>query len=101
MADTASECSWAFEVKQHFASSKIRQDTFDKLLRHAYDDAKSVDRGEADDRVGCLIMVPGETALEDPQHTHHFDTLCSSSADFAFRVGGGISGVWLAFKVVD
>lgn len=100
MGDTVSEFSWAFEVKQHFASSRIRQDTFDNWLKHAHDDAKSVDRNEADDRVGCLIMVPGETALQDPHYSDHFDMVCSSS-DFAFRVGGGMSTVWLAFKVVD
>jgi hypothetical protein len=100
IADVESEVSWAFEVKQHFAAAKIRQSTFDARLEWARKDAKDVDRDEADLRVGCLIAVPGQHILQTQDLVEHFDSLCSQ-ADVAFRIGGGVGAIWLAFAFVD
>lgn len=99
IADVESEMSWAFEVKQHFAAAKIRQSTFDARLERARRDAKDVDRDEADRRVGCLIVVPRQDTPQTSDLVEHFDGLCGS-ADVAFRIGGGIGAIWLAFAFV-
>jgi hypothetical protein len=100
IADVDSNLSWAFEVKQHFAAAKIRQSTFDAHLERARQDANDVDRHEADLRVGCLIVVPGLHFEQTPDLIGHFDKLCSQ-ADVAFRIGGGVGSVWLAFAFVS
>ena len=100
IADVDRELSWAFEVKQHFAAAKIRQSTFDARLERARRDAKNVDRDEADLRVGCLIAVPGLHFEQTPDLIEHFDGLCSQ-ADVAFRIGGGVGAIWLAFAFVN
>ncbi|WJI76109.1 MULTISPECIES: hypothetical protein [unclassified Mesorhizobium] len=99
VADVQDGISWAFEVKQHFAASKIRQATFDSRLERARRDASHVDREEADQRVGCLIMVPGEHTSESEELVTHFDSLCKN-ADVAFRLNGGLRSIWLAFALV-
>lgn len=100
IADVDRGLSWAFEVKQHFAAARIRQSTFDARLKRAQNDARQVDRNEADRRVGCLIAVPGHSMLQTQELIEHFDKLCGS-ADIAFRIGGGIGAIWLAFVFVD
>lgn len=100
IADVNSERSWAFEVKQHFSAAKIRQSTFDARLERARTDAKDLDRDEADLRVGCLIAVPGLNFEQTSEVIEHFDSLCSQ-ADVAFRIGGGVGSIWLAFAFVD
>lgn len=99
VADVENETSWAFEVKQHFAAAKIRQSTFDARLERARRDAKDVDRDEADRRVGCLIAVPRQDTPQTSDLVEHFDGLCGS-ADVAFRIGGGVGAIWLAFAFV-
>ncbi|MEZ2329037.1 hypothetical protein AB6802_04885 [Mesorhizobium sp. RCC_202] len=99
VAHVQDEISWAFEVKQHFAAPKIRQATFDAKLERARRDASQVDHEEADRRVGCLIMVPGEYAYESDDLIAHFDSLCTN-ADVAFRLNGGLRCIWLAFALV-
>lgn len=100
IADVKSETSWAFEVKQHFAAPKIRQSTFDARLERACSDARAVDGDEADKRVGCLIVVPGQAAMQNEDFTEHVDSLCAQS-DMSFRIGGGVGAIWLAFCFVD
>ena len=100
IADVESERSWAFEVKQHFAATNTRQSTFDARLERARKDAKDLDRDEADLRVGCLIAVPRLNLQQTPQIVQHFDGLYSQ-ADVAFRIGGGVGSIWLAFAFVD
>lgn len=100
IADVDRGISWAFEAKQHWAAARIRQTTFDGQLERAYADAKQIDSNEADRRVGCLIVVPGQSQLQTGDIVTHFDQLCLS-ADVAFRIGGGVGAVWLAFKFVD
>lgn len=100
VADVESQTSWAFEVKQHFAAAKIRETTFRGRLDLARRDARAVDRDEADRRVGCLIAVPGEHVVQTSELITHFDGLCEE-ADVAFRIGGGVGSVWLAFVFVD
>ncbi|MBW4329658.1 hypothetical protein KY084_02060 [Stakelama sp. CBK3Z-3] len=100
IADVDNELSWAFEVKQHFAAAKIRQSTFNSRLERACNDAKDVDRDEANSRVGCLIVVPGLHFEQTPDLVEHFDDLCAD-ADVAFRIGGGVGSIWLAFVFVD
>ncbi len=100
IAHVASETSWAFEVKQHFAAAKIRETTFRARLDLARRDAQCVDRDEADRRVGCLITVPSERVVQTAELVAHFDELCKR-ADVAFRISGGVGSVWLAFAFVD
>lgn len=100
VADVEREVSWAFEVKQHFAAARIRQSTFDERLRRAKRDAMDLDRDEADRRVGCLVVVPGSSVMQTRQLVTHYDELCSSS-NVAFRIGGGVGSIWLAFAFVD
>lgn len=99
LADPQAGLSWAFEVKQLFAAPKVREGTFWKSLERAYADAKSVDRDEADRRVGCLIMVP-RNKEDEQSFSSHFDALCSE-ADLAYRIGGGRCAIWLAFNFVN
>ncbi len=99
LADVDSKRSWAFEVKQHFAAARIRQSTFDTHLERARMDAKDLDHREADDRVGCLILVPKCPLEKDPHHIERYDNLCMSS-DIAFRINGGIEPIWIAFVIV-
>lgn len=99
VADVDNEISWAFEVKQHFAAAKIRQGTFDARLERARRDANQVDRDEADRRAGCLIAVPGHNTVQTQELVAHFDGLCAH-ADVAFRIGGGVGSIWLAFAFV-
>lgn len=100
VADVENGVSWAFEVKQHFAAARIRQSTFDDRLERARLDAKEVDGEEADRRVGCLIVVPGHGMIQTNDIVDHFDGLCTH-ADVAFRIGGGVGSIWLAFKFVN
>ncbi len=98
IADPKNETSWAFEVKQHFAAAKIRQATFDKQLDKARIDARAVDSNEADRLVGCLIAVPAQPEKQTEDIVEHFDGLCANAnADIAFRIGGGVGSIWLAF----
>lgn len=100
VADVESQISWAFEVKQHFAAAEIRQATFDVRLERARRDANDVDREEADRRVGCLIAVPRQGTMQTEKLVEHFDGLCAH-ADVAFRIGGGVGAIWLAFAFVS
>jgi hypothetical protein len=100
VADVDHGTSWAFEFKQKFAAAKIRQTTFDAQLERARLDAKDVNAEEADRRVGCLVVVPGQATLQTQELVDHFDGLCAR-ADIAFRIGGGVGSVWLAFAFVE
>lgn len=100
VAHVGDQISWAFEFKQHFAAARIRPQTFQRRLDAALADARAVDRDEADRRVGCLLIVPSDTAPRTSQLIRHFDELCSR-ADLAFRIGGGTGAAWLAFAFVD
>ena len=100
VADVGNEVSWAFEVKQHFAATGMRQRTFDARLARARKDASQVDPDEADRRVGLLIAVPPQGALQTKKLIQHFDEI-SASADISFRIGGGVGAIWLAFSFAD
>lgn len=98
IADNESGCCWVFEAKQHFAATNIREKTFCQHLQRAYDDARGVDRGEADQRVGCLIVVPRRDAKAEGV-TQRMDEF-ATNADFAFRIDGFLGPIWLAFSLV-
>jgi len=87
-------------LSRSLRQQKIRQTTFDAQLERARLDAKDVNREEADRRVGCLVMVPGQATLQTQELVDHFDGLCAR-ADIAFRIGGGVGSVWLAFAFVE
>ena len=99
VADPKSEHSWAFEAKQHFAATNLREETFLKHLQRAYNDAKAVDRNEADDLVGCLIVTPRANAVVSTLKAR-MDGICSK-AELAFRIDGKLGPIWLAFKFVS
>lgn len=99
IADNESEWCWVFEAKQHFAATGIREDTFAKHLERACDDARAIDRGEADRRVGCLIVVPREGADHHALAPRMNELV--GTADYAFRIDGQLGPVWLAFTEVD
>ena len=52
------------------------------------------------DGFGCLIVVPGQSTMQTKDLVEHFDGLCVD-ADVAFRIGGGLGAIWLAFAFVD
>jgi hypothetical protein len=79
IADVKREISWACEFKQHFAAARIRQPTFDARLERARNDAKQLHKDGADRRVGCLIVVPGQSTLQTRDLIEHFDELCQSA----------------------
>lgn len=100
VADVKSETSWAFEFKQHFGAAGLRETTFETRLDHALKDAKAVDKYEGDRRVGCLILVPNQEEPMNTAQVEHFDRLCEG-AHLAFRIGGGLGPIWIAFKFVQ
>lgn len=98
LADNQSGCCWVFEAKQHFAATQIRASTFDQHLQRACRDARGIDRDEADQRVGFLIVVPRTDARLDDLGPR-MDELAMRS-DFAFRIDGALGPIWLALNIV-
>lgn len=98
IADNDSGCCWVFEAKQHFAATNIREQTFCQHLRRAFEDARGVDRDEADQRVGCLIVAPRMDAKREELGQRIDDYVVST--DFAFRIDGSLGPIWICFKLV-
>lgn len=99
LGDLDSKYSWGFEAKQHFAVGGLRDCTFNKHLDNAANDAKTLNKNEADRLVGLLIVTP-HTDADVGLLSSRMNEI-STQADFIFRIDRELRPIWLAFKIID
>jgi hypothetical protein len=100
IASVQDDRSWAFEVKQHFCFARVRAETIRASLKRALKDAREVDKGEADIRVGCLLVGPRTVVVCTSDFIKQMDAIMRTMP-IAFRINGGCSPVWIAFELVE
>jgi hypothetical protein len=100
VADVAEDRSWAFEFKQHFCFTNVREDTLHSWLERAIKDAREVDASEADKRFGGLIIGARADVECSDDLIARVDTIMAGMP-LAYRIDGGSSSAWLAFDSVD
>lgn len=100
LADVAEDRSWAFEFKQHFCFANVRGDTLHVRLDRAVKNARDLDRTEADERFGALIVGAREDVECNDDFIKRVDDLVAEM-ELAYRIDGGCGPAWLAFKSVD
>lgn len=100
VADVAENRSWAFEFKQHFCFGNVREDTLHVRLKRAVKNARDLDRGEADERYGALIVGAREDVKCTDDFIKRVDKIVAGMP-LAYRIDGRCGPAWLAFESVD
>ncbi len=100
VADVAEDRSWAFEFKQHFCFANVREDTVQVRLERAVANARDVDRNEADERFGALVVGAREDVKCSDDFIARVDKIMAGMP-LAYRIDGGCGPAWLAFESVD
>ena len=93
VADPRRQISWAFEFKQGLIGRGARVAKLGKLLDQACSDATRLDRLEADNRFGALVIG----FYNGTQSENYEDDLREISArtSYCCRIGGGAAPVWI------
>jgi len=100
VANVAEARCWAFEFKQHFCFSNVREDTLHGWLERAVQNARDLDKSEADERLGALIVGARHDVECGDDVIKRLDDIMAGMP-LAYRIDGGCGPAWLAFESVD